>query len=652
LGGRSCLPNGDCTPLCPALPLTKGIFEGARIWNYSDAATPRWLRVDNTRGILHAATSDHSTAFIEFVKNPLTNTDIAGTCDTGSAADRFFFFVDYEGGTYRFSLAGTGADLAAAGFGNAGDNSLALTSDGNTLVGVNAARTAFLQRTRSSARGAATVTWTQVMAAPFGSMTGSNLSRPVFAPNDTLFFYAQQPAAQIMQMRSARAADGSYPNGVDVSLQTTFGGTLHMVDSVSADLLTLLAVTPNDPPVTRVFSRPHRWAAFGPVGASGDTVSGFRSRLNADCTAAITTCEGGCGNERVCIMPMRGCAAETDMEMCTRLGANCTVTAQDLCYRSRTINCGTCSGSNVCSRGGRCTERVPDGPLVFTPSNPSPDTAGVYEVKLYLPQPGGTDQLIDERFFLLGATADGETLLVYRGCNATSADYFFADRFDPVNYRYRLTRIASGTEPSNAGLAVGDTVMALAPDGLAFVTANAPRTSFVRWARAGKGMSLSFTPEGVRVLDGFISVGAGQNIAFPAFTSDGRFFSYTQESPSRRVFFGESTVGGFLRDSATEITASLTVTATTYAPTGISPDGLTLFTTNGTQTFLFSRPSLSGPIGSAFSPIGSPEAFVGNYSRPTLRGGNETFNGKIFAMRAAVMCVDERIVVNTISPNI
>ena len=62
---------------------------------------------------------------------------------------------------------------------------------------------------------------------------------------------------------------------------------------------------------------------------------------------------GGCGNNEVCSSNTCVCDPETDAELCTAANATCgSITTQDRCGATRTVNCGTCSGGQVCENGG------------------------------------------------------------------------------------------------------------------------------------------------------------------------------------------------------------------------------------------------------------------------------------------------------------
>jgi hypothetical protein len=61
---------------------------------------------------------------------------------------------------------------------------------------------------------------------------------------------------------------------------------------------------------------------------------------------APLTCSGGAA-------PTCGCAGETASAFCSRLAKDCDlVSAFDNCGKSRTENCGTCSGTQRCGGGG------------------------------------------------------------------------------------------------------------------------------------------------------------------------------------------------------------------------------------------------------------------------------------------------------------
>jgi hypothetical protein len=79
---------------------------------------------------------------------------------------------------------------------------------------------------------------------------------------------------------------------------------------------------------------------------------------NVDCGTVTNACNntsdcGGCGNNEVCQTNQCVCAPETDAELCTANAATCgAITVQDRCAATRTVNCGTCSGGQICESGG------------------------------------------------------------------------------------------------------------------------------------------------------------------------------------------------------------------------------------------------------------------------------------------------------------
>lgn len=624
-GGRACLPNGDCEPLCPALPATEPFVEASRVWVYDGAGSPRWLELDSQRGIIQAANSDFSTLFIQFAGNPFAGS----SCGYAGG----FYFLDWNGGGYTLVFAGYEADFTAMGFAIVHDETFTLAEDGNTVIGPKADRTGFLQRMRTSPKGVTGLTWGPTGS--FGSIVDTNVSRGALSPDGSLFFYLSGSARK----RSDRVG-GDYPTGVDVTTELTAPwGHTFTVDSITSDNLSFVA---SGPAGQQLWRRPNRWSSFGVVGNSGDTMNGFRLRASGDCSSFFGTCEGGCANERPCFFRVANCVPESDAELCARTGFECQVDTYDACQRERSVNCGTCAGSDVCALGGICVEPTPASPTITMPAAPSPDPTGVFEAKMLMPMPGGADVLVDDRFFLMGITPDAETMLVKRKCAAD--DVYFADRVDPVLYRYRLQRVASTTEMANAGIFIDDAFATLTPDGRTLVTLAATRDRFVQWTRPSKTASLVFAATDVRVHRGFMpSPGGVSFLSSPVFSPDGRFMSYAAASPSTKVFLAKSTAGGFFRNAATDITAQLNVSAVQYVPTGISADNLTLFTTPmiSTQgTYVFRRPD----INSAFAPVGAPTAFAGQYAR-TVFDANI-----VFAMRSGLNCDDARIVVNTVGP--
>lgn len=60
-----------------------------------------------------------------------------------------------------------------------------------------------------------------------------------------------------------------------------------------------------------------------------------------------------CGSNGVANVCAQACQAESDSETCTRLGKDCgDMSAHNNCGETREINCGVCTGNNVCGGGG------------------------------------------------------------------------------------------------------------------------------------------------------------------------------------------------------------------------------------------------------------------------------------------------------------
>ncbi len=85
--------------------------------------------------------------------------------------------------------------------------------------------------------------------------------------------------------------------------------------------------------------------------------------LGAECGAPSDGCAdvfdcGGCDvGERCNLAFTCECAPESDSSFCLRLGKDCDlVTGQDNCGDPRTVDCGDCSGGEVCGAGGAANE--------------------------------------------------------------------------------------------------------------------------------------------------------------------------------------------------------------------------------------------------------------------------------------------------------
>jgi len=81
------------------------------------------------------------------------------------------------------------------------------------------------------------------------------------------------------------------------------------------------------------------------------------------------TCGGG-GEPGVC--GASACTPESDAELCTALGKNCSeISATDRCGAHRTVDCGTCSGDETCGGGGVDNVCGEPGPCVPSTNVPS-----------------------------------------------------------------------------------------------------------------------------------------------------------------------------------------------------------------------------------------------------------------------------------------
>ena len=100
---------------------------------------------------------------------------------------------------------------------------------------------------------------------------------------------------------------------------------------------------------------------------TAESNSAFCSRLGENCGSA--TANDNCGTSRTvncgtCTAPQTcggggvanvcgTCTAESNSAFCSLLGKNCgSVTANDNCGTSRTVNCGACTAPQTCGGGG------------------------------------------------------------------------------------------------------------------------------------------------------------------------------------------------------------------------------------------------------------------------------------------------------------
>ncbi len=96
-----------------------------------------------------------------------------------------------------------------------------------------------------------------------------------------------------------------------------------------------------------------------------------KDNCNAERTADCGTCTGieicGASTANVCGAPP--CVPESDSDFCQQLGKDCDgVTARDNCAQTRSVDCGTCSGAEVC---GATSPNVCGEPPCVGESNPA-----------------------------------------------------------------------------------------------------------------------------------------------------------------------------------------------------------------------------------------------------------------------------------------
>lgn len=97
----------------------------------------------------------------------------------------------------------------------------------------------------------------------------------------------------------------------------------------------------------------------GSAGSTGCPTKTTCKEQNAECGSIDDGCDGQlecgtCTAPEACNADNRcDCAPETDKAFCDRLGKNCDeVSAFDNCEKSRTVNCGSCSGQDTCGGAG------------------------------------------------------------------------------------------------------------------------------------------------------------------------------------------------------------------------------------------------------------------------------------------------------------
>ncbi len=93
---------------------------------------------------------------------------------------------------------------------------------------------------------------------------------------------------------------------------------------------------------------------------TAETNTQFCSRLakncgsvtaNNNCGTSRTVNCGSCASPQTCTNNVCSCTAETNSAFCSRLGKNCQFSGNDNCGTSRSVNCGTCPAGQSCFNG-------------------------------------------------------------------------------------------------------------------------------------------------------------------------------------------------------------------------------------------------------------------------------------------------------------
>lgn len=211
------------------------------------------------------------------------------------------WIADRAAGTYTpVEITGAGAMTA---FDALTENSLTLTPDGLSIVGLNPGRTAFLQSTRS-ALGA--IDFTAAVPGPFANIVpagAQTFSAPVLSADGLAFYYVvgndltaingiyesvrastDDPFPQGSRMPAA-VQDYSYVRGTSSDRMSLFVETNFVMSVLTRKSVTQPFVNPNDP-------------------AAAPTVPGFRSRPLADCSALLgNSTLAGCPGEDIGTFP-------------------------------------------------------------------------------------------------------------------------------------------------------------------------------------------------------------------------------------------------------------------------------------------------------------------------------------------------------------
>ncbi len=291
--------------------------------------------------------------------------------------------------------------------------------------------------------------------------------------------------------------------------------------------------------------------------------------------------------------PHGSCVAETDAAFCSRLHASCDPKSDvDNCGKSRTVDCGTCGGSDVCVANA-CGAPV-CGNLAFAHQSTITALSDV-----------GQDALAS-------ITPDGATILTQRRASCGSPfKLLLADTAGLAT-----TPVDISAAPGLAGMQVtAEESLALTADGLSIIGVDTAGTGFAVAKRSAPGAT-DFV--GSSAADfAALAVASPARVGAPTISADGLAFYFNvggASDPANNGIFESvraSTAVPF--PAATKLTGD--VQGLGYV-TAVSSDRMTLFLqTNSFSMVALTRKSVTKPFTNPNAPA-APPTVPGFRTRP------------------------------------
>jgi hypothetical protein len=312
-----------------------------------------------------------------------------------------------------------------------------------------------------------------------------------------------------------------------------------------------------------------------------------RTFTSSSTTTSTTATGGSATGGSTTTTTTTACSPESDADLCTMLSATCDMaTGKDNCGASRTVDCGACTGSNVCDSNA-CKAPV-CASLIFGGGTPiaSAVTAEVQNM-------------------VAGITPDGSSMLIKRGTAANPcADYtvLIADAMPPNSMSYVLTQV---TPPAGMDL-VNEEFATISDDGLEIIAANTAHTGFLGTVRSGPGKVDFGAPVGADYVN---IVATGTQVFYNPYLAPGQLAFYYQVG-------GDTNAANNGIYEATRPTTSVPFDAGVLMPapvqdyayvTARSSDGMTLFVQDSNYGMAaLTRTSLSQPFVNPNAPAAAP----------------------------------------------